>query len=80
MPVDKIPGDGTVKTCLTDLRDIGPLVARIIADPRTLNKQVFAYGEVWDWNSVFDLAEKVSGETIERKYVSSILDTTFLPS
>ncbi|KAJ7687139.1 isoflavone reductase family protein [Mycena rosella] len=35
---NEIPAEGTMPTILTDLRDIGPFVARIIKDPRTLNK------------------------------------------
>jgi hypothetical protein len=32
--------DGVVKTAYTDLGDIGQFVARIVADPRTLNQYV----------------------------------------
>lgn len=32
--------DGLVKTAYTDLTDIGRFVARIVADPRTLNHHV----------------------------------------
>lgn len=44
---DGIAGDGDVPFALTDLRDVGRYVARIIADPRTLNRMVFAYNEVF---------------------------------
>jgi len=57
-------------TALTDVSDVGRYVARIIADPRTLNRMVFAYGEVITANQVSDLVEKVSGEKIQRNYVS----------
>src|SRR5688572_8060043 len=69
-PVGDIYGDGSVKTAVTDQQDIGRFVARIIADPKTLNKQVFAYGEVTTLNEIFNLVEKFTGETIARKYVS----------
>lgn len=67
---NSIPGDGTVKSAMTDKSDIGRWVARIIADPRTLNKSVFAYNEVWTLNDIYDLMEKLSGEKLERSYVS----------
>lgn len=61
--------DGRVPSALTDPADIGRYVARIIADPRTLNKRVFAYNEVLTRNEVYDVLEKVSGERLERTYV-----------
>ncbi|KAM0429539.1 hypothetical protein ACHAQK_011026 [Fusarium lateritium] len=66
---DGIAGDGNVPFSLTDVRDVGSYVARIIADPRTLNRMVFAYNEVWTQNQVYDLLERLSGEKLERKYV-----------
>ncbi|OAA71700.1 isoflavone reductase family protein [Akanthomyces lecanii RCEF 1005] len=39
-------GDGNASSAITDLRDIGRYVARIILDPRTLNKMVFACNEL----------------------------------
>lgn len=44
-------------------------MARIVADPRTLNNSVFAYNEVSTENEVFELVERLSGEKVERKYV-----------
>ncbi|CAJ2513572.1 Uu.00g016910.m01.CDS01 [Anthostomella pinea] len=55
-------GDGTVPNALTDIRDIGWRVARIIADPRTINKKVFAYTEVLSMNQCADTLDEVSGE------------------
>ncbi|KAM0547780.1 hypothetical protein ACHAPJ_010241 [Fusarium lateritium] len=66
---DGIAGDGNVPFALTDVRDIGSCVARIITDPRTLNRMVFAYNEVWTQNRVYDLLESLSGEKLDRKYV-----------
>ncbi|KAK1671671.1 isoflavone reductase [Colletotrichum godetiae] len=63
-------GDGTVRSGMTDLRDIGKYVARIIADPKTLNHRVFAFTELLSHNEVYDLIEKMSGEKVERKYTS----------
>lgn len=70
IPGQRIPGDGKVPSALTDLRDIGRYVARIIVDERTLNKMVFVYNEIWTPNQIYDLMERLSGETMERKYDS----------
>lgn len=72
VPSSSIPGDGTVKSALTDERDVGEWVKRIIADPRTLNQQVFAYNELWTKQEIYDLMEKLSGEKIVRVYVSHL--------
>ncbi|KAK4627102.1 Asnovolin J 5',6'-dehydrogenase nvfM [Fulvia fulva] len=66
----EIAGTGNVPSALTDLRDIGRYVARIIVDDRTLNRYVFVYNEMWSQNEVWDLFEKESGEKVERHYVS----------
>ncbi|KAH8886018.1 NAD(P)-binding protein [Thozetella sp. PMI_491] len=66
----QIIGDGDLPWALTDNRDIGKYVARIVTDPRTLNKMVFAYSEVWTQNEVWDALERVTGETIPREYIS----------
>ncbi|GJD04558.1 isoflavone reductase family protein [Colletotrichum higginsianum] len=68
---DWIAGDGTVLSGMTDLRDIGKYVARIIADPRTLNQKVFAYTELLSQNDVYGLVERLSGERVEREYWSA---------
>lgn len=64
-----IHGDGNAPNLLTDLRDIGRFVARIVADDRTLNRYVYTWSDVLSENEIFDLVEEVSGEKIERKYV-----------
>ncbi|VUC38074.1 unnamed protein product [Clonostachys rosea] len=60
-------GDGHYSTSVVDLRDIGKYVALIIKDPRTLNKYVFAYNEVWTHDAMFKLVEELTGETVERQ-------------
>ncbi|KAI1024959.1 hypothetical protein LB504_009858 [Fusarium proliferatum] len=65
-----IPGDGNTPCAFTDLPDIGRWVARIIADPRTLNKMVFAYNTVLTMNQAYDLLEEASGEKTARNYIS----------
>lgn len=62
-------GDGHYSTSVVDLGDIGKYVALIIKDPRTLNKYVFAYNEVWTHDAMFKLVEELSGETVERQSV-----------
>jgi len=65
-----IYGDGKVKSGITDLRDVGRYVARIIHDERTLNKSVYFFGDVTSQEENFELLEELSGETIPRQYVS----------
>ncbi|KAF4454814.1 isoflavone reductase P3 [Fusarium albosuccineum] len=68
-PVSHLAGDGNLPSALTDLRDIGRYVERIITDPRTLNKSVFVYNEVLTQEQIFSKLEEVSGETIPRDYL-----------
>ncbi|KAK5112530.1 hypothetical protein LTR85_011222 [Meristemomyces frigidus] len=70
IPGQRIPGDGNVPSALTDLRDIGRYVARIIVDDRTLNKMVLVYNELWTPNQIYDILERLSGEKLERQYDS----------
>jgi hypothetical protein len=71
-----IPGDGNVPIALTDCRDIGTYTAKIITDPRTLNKSVLAYTEVLTYNQILETARKLSGEKIEIPSVSNSNCTT----
>ncbi|KAH7160412.1 hypothetical protein B0J13DRAFT_466950 [Dactylonectria estremocensis] len=66
---DGIAGGGDVPFALTDLRDVGRYVSRIIADPRTLNRMIFAYNEVVTHSQLYDSLEEISGEKLERRYV-----------
>jgi hypothetical protein len=66
-----IPGNGNVLSALTDLRDVGKYVARVIKDERTPNSMVFVYNELWTSNQVYDLIEIMSGERVVRKYTSA---------
>jgi hypothetical protein len=70
IPGQAIAGDGNVPSALTDLRDIGPYVARVIKDERAVNKYVLIYNEMWTPHQVYDLLEKLSGEKLPRKYNS----------
>ncbi|KAH8842887.1 hypothetical protein MCOR27_000095 [Pyricularia oryzae] len=63
-----IPGEGNVRVSFSDVTAIGDKVARIIADPRTVNKYVHVYDEVMTYHQVLETLEDVSGEKIERAY------------
>ena len=69
---DEIIGGGNVPSALTDLRDVGHYVAKIIIDDRTLNRMVLAYNTVMIQNQIYDLMEEMSGEKLERNYVSKL--------
>lgn len=58
-------GTGDVKVAFTSRIDIGRFVARIIADPRTLNKSVFCHADEVTLNEVYDVANKISGEDLK---------------
>ncbi|KAL9090299.1 MAG: hypothetical protein Q9165_005332 [Trypethelium subeluteriae] len=68
MPRNTMPGDGNTPTLLTDLRDVGTYVARIIKDEQTLNKFVVTYSDELSQNEIFDIMDEISGEKIERNY------------
>lgn len=65
----RIVGDGNQKFALIDLPDVGKYVAQIVADPRTINKHVFAYTDVLSMNEMWDTMASVSGEEPIRDYV-----------
>ncbi|OAQ97461.1 hypothetical protein LLEC1_03549 [Akanthomyces lecanii] len=71
VPLQGIPGDGNVQTALTDVRDVGKYVSRAIRDERTLNTMVFAYGETWTLNGIYDVLERLSGEKVSREYTTA---------
>jgi nucleoside-diphosphate-sugar epimerase len=74
IPNKTISGDRNMKTAFTDLRDIGPYVAKCITDTRTLNKYVFCYGELISKDEIFAKMEELSGEKIEREFVRLLPD------
>lgn len=55
-------GAGDVKTAVTSRVDIGRFIARILADPRTLNRHVFCHAEEVTQTEVYQIAEEISGE------------------
>ncbi|KAJ4264218.1 hypothetical protein NW762_005412 [Fusarium torreyae] len=66
-----IPGDGNMKTHVVDPERVGTFVARILADPETINKRVMASEAAMSFNEMFDTAEALTGEEIRRKYISA---------
>lgn len=64
-----VPGDGEMKTYVVDNEDVGKFVARIIADPRTINNKVMAAGASLSFNEMFGIAEELTGEKSVRKFV-----------
>jgi len=80
VPLNVIFGDGTAPNLLTDKRDIGRFVARIIKDERTLNKRVFTRSDVLSQNEIWEILEKKSGEKIETTYVSYLLVLPLAPT
>lgn len=56
----------------TDSSDVGVYVARIIADPRTLNQKVFAYTDLRTQLELYDTVENLSGEKIEKDMYDSV--------
>jgi hypothetical protein len=51
---------------LTDLRDIGHFVARIVNDERTLNQYVYTWSDVLSENQIFAMTEEMSGERVAK--------------
>ncbi|KAF5247417.1 hypothetical protein FAUST_835 [Fusarium austroamericanum] len=70
-PTTIMAEDGSHASAITDLRDVGKYVAKIITDERTLNKYVFAYNEVWTQEQIHSHLEKVTGEEIPRNKVTT---------
>jgi hypothetical protein len=70
IPKNEVYGDGNAPTLLTDKRDIGRFVARIIKDDRTLNTKVYTSSDLISQNEIIALLEKKSGEKIEYTTVS----------
>ncbi|KAI9897194.1 hypothetical protein N3K66_008216 [Trichothecium roseum] len=65
-----IPGTGDAPVALTDYRDIGRYAARVLTDPRTLNRLVLAYTEIMTFNGFMSLVERLSGEKVALPYRS----------
>ncbi|KAF9023035.1 NAD(P)-binding protein [Hymenopellis radicata] len=55
-------GDRQQKTLYIDINSIGTFVARILADPRTLNQTVMAYDGEANLDEVYPVANRITGE------------------
>jgi hypothetical protein len=71
-PNTTIYGDGNAPNLMTDKRDMGRFVARIIKDDRTLNKRVFTHSDVLTQNDIIAVIEEKSGEKVETTHVNSL--------
>jgi hypothetical protein len=70
---------GTAENILTDKRDVGQLVARIVNDERTLNQKVVTVGDVLTQNQIWDIVERASEEKVPKTHVSySLLNPSYL--
>ncbi|KAI0359474.1 NAD-P-binding protein [Trametes cingulata] len=63
----ELHGTGTQKILLSDHRDIGVYVARIVADPRTLNKLVIIWEDEQTEEKIHEIGERFSGEADDLK-------------
>ena len=52
----------TAPVLLTDLNSIGTFVARIVADPRTLNRRVVVWEDERPMSAAWDVGAEASGE------------------
>lgn len=71
-------GAGDTKMLVTDLRHIGVFVARIIADPRTLDRSVIAWEEELTELETHEIGERASGEADVLKAKRSHVSLAFL--
>jgi hypothetical protein len=70
---------GTAENILTDKRDIGRFVARIIKDDRTLNQKVVTVGDSLTQNQIWDIVERAGDEKVPKTHVSySLLNLSSL--
>ena len=70
---------GTAENILTDKRDIGRFVARIIKDERTLNQKVVTVGGSLTQNQIWDIVERAGDEKVPKTHVSySLLNPSSL--
>jgi hypothetical protein len=69
IPANIIYGKGDAPNLLTDKRDMGRFVARIIKDKRTLNKKIFTHGDTLSQNHIVEIVEKATGEKVKTSVV-----------
>lgn len=62
-------GDGTKKSAVINKDHIGTYVAKIIADPRTLNQWVFVNEDELTLEEIWQLASQAAGENLRENAV-----------
>jgi hypothetical protein len=68
---NRLVSDGAAPNILTDKRDVGRFVARIIKDDRTLNRKVVTVGDVLSQTQIWEIVERLSGEKIDTAHLSA---------
>jgi hypothetical protein len=70
---------GTAENILTDNRDRGRFVARIVKDERTLNQKVVTVSGSLTQNQIWDIMERAGDEKVPKTHVSySLLNPSSL--
>lgn len=70
-------GDGETKTAITNKDHVGDFVARIIADPRTINQYVFAHEVEVTQSEIYEVCSRIAGEDF-RKRNEAVSDLSML--
>ena len=68
-------GDGNTKSAVTNKDHIGDFVARIIADPRTLNQHILVHEDEVSQNEIYEVCNRVTGEDFH-KYKEPVRTST----
>jgi hypothetical protein len=76
MPINDLYAGGTARNMITDKVDVGMVTVLCIKDDRTLNKRVYAYGEVLSQNEITAIVEMRTGEKLEMTPVRFFLSLT----
>jgi hypothetical protein len=62
-PSNEVYAGGTTPNMLMHQRDVGRITVQIIKDDRTLNKRVYACGEVLSQNDIYAIIEEKTGKS-----------------
>ncbi|CAM1510942.1 Fc.00g084550.m01.CDS01 [Cosmosporella sp. VM-42] len=65
IPINEVYAGGTAPNMIMHKKDVGRITAKIIKDERTLNKRVYAYGDLLSQNEVHAIIEDKTGEKLE---------------
>lgn len=72
IPQNTFYGEDDPVNLLTDKRDIGKFVAKIVNDERTINQKVFTHSDALSQKAIYAIVEKATGETVDFKTVRLI--------